>query len=90
METFDVVISLPTLNELFGWFVAWFCFGVMFNVAHAISFVWCDYGRTARELPWWAGIIMVFLDSLLWPANIKSIRDNLSPQRFNRKINYYM
>ena len=89
IETFELTIVLPTLNEVFGWFVAWFCFGVMFNVIHSVSFVWCDYGRVAKSLPCWAGIFMVFVDSLFWPANIKAIKQNLSERNFNRQIDYY-
>lgn len=84
METFELVINIPTLNEFIGWFVCWFCFGVMFNVIHSIAFVSCDYGRTARSMRGIALFAMVILDSLFWPANIKSIRDNISVDRFNR------
>ena len=85
----EITLVLPSLDDLFGWFVAWFCFGVIFNVIHAVSFVVCDYGRTARQLPHLYGLLMVFADSLFWPANIRNIKMNLSYNKFNRGYKYY-
>ena len=89
MEYFEITITLPTMQSVVNLLIYWFCFGVVFNVVHAFAFVACDYGRTSSRLPWYMGMLMVFVDSFFWPANIKSIRDNLSASRFNRSYNHY-
>lgn len=90
METFEVMITLPTLNEVFGWFVFWVCIGSVVNAIHCFSFVWCNYGRTANSMTWYFCLAMVVIDTIFWPANIKNIRDNFSNECFHIDVSDYM
>lgn len=49
METTEILITVPTLNEVFGWFVFWVWCGVVVYTVYSFSFVICDYGRYCRK-----------------------------------------
>ncbi len=82
-----ITITLPTIVQVGEVLLNYILIGMIPWIAHCVSYVWCDYGRTVNKLPLWQLLIVSIADLILWPLNISNTRDNL--KGFNRDINYY-
>lgn len=89
METTEILVTVPTWNEMFGWFVFYVWCGVITYTVYAVSFVVCDYGRYVNETKATNLAIDMFLVLILWPFAFKYIMDNFSYRHFNRPYSYY-
>ncbi len=89
METTNILITVPTLSEVFGWFVFYVWCGVIAYTIYAVSFVVCDYGRTAKRISIAAGLFDMAVNIAFWPLMYRYIKDNFSYRHFNRPYNYY-
>lgn len=89
MDTTEILVTVPTWNEAFGWLVFYLWCGVVVYVVYAVGFVACDYGRTASRTSVFASLLDMIAAIVAWPFMYRYIRDNLSYRRFNRPYSYY-
>lgn len=91
METTQILITVPTLNEVFGWLVFYLCIGNLVSLVGCFGLVQHDYGRYAKKASHKSLAKNVFAYTLLWPLAIflGKIKDYYSYNRCNRDFEYY-
>lgn len=82
METMDVVLTVPTLNELFGWLVFYLCLGNVVQLIGCFFVVWSDYGRSINRRTTAQSFLIAFRYWFFWPLAIPVII--LNATKFNR------
>lgn len=89
METTQILITVPTLNEVFGWLVFYLCIGNVVSVVGCFGLVQSDYGRGIRH----SSVVQVGNHvigyTLFWPVAFGEIRDSYSYRAFNRDYRYF-
>lgn len=87
METTQILITVPTLNEIFGWLVFYLYIGNIVALVGCFGLVMSDYGRTVRNGTAFQALQITVIYWLLWPLTIHEIKG--SYKGFNRDYKYY-
>ncbi|KJQ87440.1 hypothetical protein [Vibrio sp. S512-13] len=87
METTQILITVPTLNEVFGWLVFYLCIGNVVSLIGCFGLVMSDYGRTVRKGTAFQALQITVIYWLLWPLALHEIKG--SYKGWNRDYKYY-
>ncbi|HAS6055337.1 hypothetical protein [Vibrio vulnificus] len=87
METTQILITVPTLNEILGWLVFYLFIGNIVALVGCFGLVMSDYGRTVRNGTAFQALQITVIYWLLWPLAIHEIKG--SYKGFNRDYKYY-
>lgn len=87
METTQLILTVPTINEVFGWLVFYLCIGNVVALVACFGEVMSDYGRTVTRSSALQTLSFALVCWLLWPLAFKEIKG--SYKGFNRDYRYY-
>ncbi|EGR3042602.1 hypothetical protein DBT73_RS21570 [Vibrio parahaemolyticus] len=87
METTQILITVPTLNEVFGWLVFYLFIGNVVSLIGCFGLVMSDYGRTVRNGTAFQALQITVIYWLLWPLALHEIKG--SYKGWNRDYKYY-
>ncbi len=87
METTQLVLTVPTIDELFGWLVFYLCIGNVVALVGCFGLVMSDYGRKVRNGTVLQSLSITFIYWVLWPLALHEIKG--SYKGFNRDYRYY-
>ena len=87
METTQLILTVPTINEVFGWLVFYLCIGNLVALVGCFGFVMSDYGRKVRSGTALQSLTIAIIYWMLWPLALHEIKG--SYKGFNRDYRYY-
>lgn len=87
METTQILITVPTLNEVFGWLVFYLFIGNVVSLIGCFGLVMSDYGRKVRNGTAFQALQITVIYWLLWPLALHEIKG--SYKGWNRDYKYY-
>lgn len=87
METTQILITVPTLNEVFGWLVFYLFIGNVVSLIGCFGLVMSDYGRRVHNGTAFQALQITVIYWLLWPLALHEIKG--SYKGWNRDYKYY-
>lgn len=87
MDTTQIVLTVPTINEIFGWLVFYLCIGNMVALVGCFGLVMSDYGRQVTRETAFESLKTTVFYWILWPLALHEIRGSYNG--FNRDYRYY-